>query len=95
MTSIVWMNHIDCAYGAEIVTYFLGKVKDGTYHSDKKAALAEPLRNLKSTTSVRHDNRNSEPELKGFVKDTAQQREITSFGSNFHKSPQKDPLHRR
>ena len=70
------------AYGAEIVTYFLGKVKDGTYHSDKKAALAEPLRNLKSTTSVRHDNRNSEPELKGFVKDTAQQREITDTFKN-------------
>ena len=75
-------NDTGHAYGAEIVTYFLGKVKDGTYHSDKAATLAEPIRDLKSMTSVRHDNRNSEPELKGFVKDTTEQRVITDTFRN-------------
>ena len=77
------------AYGAEIVTYFLEKVKDGTYYSEKAAVLAEPARDLKSITSVRYDNRNSEPELKGFVKDTAEQKEITDIFKNGYTAEKK------
>ncbi len=63
------------AYGAEIVTYFLEKVKDGTYHSDTEAVLPE-AKDLISLHSKRYDSRNTAPVLHGFVKDERQQNGI-------------------
>lgn len=63
------------AYGAEIVTYFLEKVKDGTYHSDTEAVLPE-AKDLISLHSKRYDSRNTDPVLHGFVKDERQQNGI-------------------
>ncbi|MDE7326557.1 MAG: SGNH/GDSL hydrolase family protein, partial [Lachnospiraceae bacterium] len=70
------------AYGAELITYFLGKVKDGTYKSDKGAVLPEPKVALKSMTSVRYDSRNAAPVLDGFVKDEAAQNGIRDIFKN-------------
>ncbi len=57
------------AYGAELVTYFLGRVMDGTYHSDEGALLPEPEGTLLSMTSVLYNNKNSDFVLNGFEKD--------------------------
>lgn len=70
------------AYGAELVTYFLGKVKDGTYHSDAAAVLSEKREGLISLTSKRYDSRNTAPVCNGFVKDEAKQSGITDTFKN-------------
>lgn len=70
------------AYGAELVTYFLGKVKDGVYHSDEAAVLPEKTQALISLTSKRYDSRSAEPVCNGFVKDEAGQNGITDIFKN-------------
>ncbi len=67
------------AYGAEIVTYFLNKVKDGVYTSDAAAELPAPLYTLESMSSVRYDNSNTEAILNGFVEDTAKKNAVTDI----------------
>lgn len=69
------------AYGAEIVTCFLEKVKDGTYLSDEDAGLPE-AKDLISLHSKRYDSRNTEPILHGFVKDERQQNGIRDIFKN-------------
>lgn len=78
------------AYGAEIVTYFLGKVKDGSYASEEAALLPEPIYSLKSMASVRLDSRNTTPVLNGFVGDTAAQNGITDIFKNGYTAKQED-----
>lgn len=70
------------AYGAEIITYFLQKVKDGTYHSDAPAVRPQASENLISRTSKRYDSRNTEPGLNGFVKDEAAQNGVADIFKN-------------
>lgn len=70
------------AYGAEIVTYFLTKVKDGIYVSDAPAERPQPTQELPSVTSKRYDSRNTQPVLNGFVKDEAGQNGITDIFKN-------------
>lgn len=70
------------AYGAEIITYFLGKVKDGTYHSDAPAARPKASDGLVSRTSKRYDSRNAEPGLNGFVKDETTQNGVADIFKN-------------
>lgn len=70
------------AYGAEIVTYFLQKVKDGIYHDDAPAVRPAASQKLVSATSKRYDSRNTEPKLNGFVKDEAKQNGITDIFKN-------------
>ncbi len=70
------------AYGAEIVTYFLTKVKDGIYTSDAPATRPQPQQELLSVTSKRYDSRSAQPVLNGFVKDEAKQNGITDIFKN-------------
>lgn len=70
------------AYGAEIVTAFLQKVKDGVYHSDAPAGLPSLPDGLISLTSVRLDSRNADPVLNGFTKDTAVQNGVADTFKN-------------
>lgn len=70
------------AYGAEIVTCFLEKVKDGTYHSDTAAVLPEPEPDLISLHSARYNSRNANPVLHGFVKDEREQNGIRDIFKN-------------
>lgn len=70
------------AYGAEIVAYYLQKVKDGIYSSAADAELPQPLYSLRSMSSVRYDNRNIKPVLNGFTADTAVQNGITDVFKN-------------
>ena len=67
------------AYGAEIVTHFLTKVKDGVYVSDVAAEIPLLAENLKSMSSVRYDNTNTEAVLNGFVEDTAAKNGVTDI----------------
>ncbi|MDE7212091.1 MAG: SGNH/GDSL hydrolase family protein, partial [Lachnospiraceae bacterium] len=70
------------AYGAEIVTYFLTKVKDGIYTSDAPATRPQPQQELLSVTSKRYDSRSAQSVLNGFVKDEAKQNGITDIFKN-------------
>lgn len=70
------------AYGAEIVSCFLEKVKDGTYCFEAAPAFPEPIYSLKSMTSQRLNNKNFSPVLNGFVEDTAVQNGITDIFKN-------------
>lgn len=69
-------------YTAEIVTYYLSRVLDGTYTSDADSELPEAIYDLSGMTSVRHNNTNSSPELSGFAADTAKQNGITDIFKN-------------
>lgn len=82
-TDMLHPNDKGHAYGAEIVTYFLQKVKDGVYRSDAAAKLPDVAREaLPSLTSKRYDSRNVLPVQNGFVQDTAKQNGITDVFKN-------------
>lgn len=81
-SDMIHPNDTGHAYGAEIVTYFLQKVKDGVYHSEEAAVRPEASEGLISVTSKRYDSRNAEPVLNGFVKDEAGQNGITDIFKN-------------
>ncbi len=67
------------AYGAEIVTHFLTKVKDGIYTADAAAELPTPLYTLESMSSVRYDNSNTKATLNGFKEDTSKKNAVTDI----------------
>lgn len=64
-------------YAAELITSYLQQVADGTLEGEAEQPLPEPMQQLHSINSKRYHNLNSQPQLKGFVKDTAEQNGIT------------------
>ncbi len=74
------------AYAAEIVTNYLGLVKDKAYEISTSYQVPETSNKLSSMTSKRYDNRNSKSEMKGFTTDTTVQNNITEVFRNGYKA---------
>lgn len=69
-------------YAAEIVTYFLGLVGNGTVHSDSAYVVPDTLSELTYINAVRYDNRNTNAILEGFTTDNTAQSTITDVFKN-------------
>ena len=68
---------------AEVITHFLGKIKDAVTEEEKaEVQMPEPLTVNGYENSVRYRNMDIEPVMDGFVADTTAQRDITDCFKN-------------